>query len=42
MLRKALALNPNFAFPQADDARQRLAGDSAECYEFAKRNTLRQ
>ena len=29
MLRKALALNPNFAFPQADDARRRLAGDSA-------------
>jgi tetratricopeptide (TPR) repeat protein len=29
MLRKALALNPNFSFPQADDARQRLAGDSA-------------
>jgi tetratricopeptide (TPR) repeat protein len=29
MLRKALALNPNFAFPQADDARQRLAGTSA-------------
>lgn len=25
MLRRALALNPNFAFPQADDARQRLA-----------------
>jgi Flp pilus assembly protein TadD len=29
MLRKALALNPSFAFPQADDARRRLAGDSA-------------
>jgi tetratricopeptide (TPR) repeat protein len=29
MLRKALALNPNFAFPQADDARRRLSGDSA-------------
>ncbi len=29
MLRRALALNPNFAFPQAADARQRLAGDSA-------------
>jgi tetratricopeptide (TPR) repeat protein len=29
MLRKALALNPNFAFPQADDARRRLAGTSA-------------
>jgi tetratricopeptide (TPR) repeat protein len=29
MLRKALAINPNFSFPQADDARQRLAGDSA-------------
>jgi len=25
MLRKALALNPNFAFPQAEDARERLA-----------------
>ena len=24
MLRRALALNPNFAFPQADDARERL------------------
>ena len=29
MLRQALALNPNFAFPQAEDARQRLAGNSA-------------
>jgi tetratricopeptide (TPR) repeat protein len=29
MLRRALALNPNFSFPQAADARQRLAGDSA-------------
>jgi tetratricopeptide (TPR) repeat protein len=29
MLRKALALNPNFSFPQADDARQRLAGNAA-------------
>lgn len=29
MLRQALALNPNFSFPQADDARQRLAGVSA-------------
>jgi tetratricopeptide (TPR) repeat protein len=29
MLQKALAFNPNFAFPQADDARQRLAGDLA-------------
>jgi tetratricopeptide (TPR) repeat protein len=29
MLQKALALNPNFAFPQAEDARQRLAGDLA-------------
>ncbi|HUB83395.1 MAG TPA: tetratricopeptide repeat protein [Bryobacteraceae bacterium] len=28
MLRRALSLNPNFAFPQADDAR-RLAGNSA-------------
>ena len=27
MLRKALALNPNFAFPQAEDARERLAGE---------------
>jgi len=29
MLRRALALNPNFAFPQAEDARQRLAVDVA-------------
>jgi tetratricopeptide (TPR) repeat protein len=29
MLRKALAINPTFSFPQADDARQRLSGDSA-------------
>jgi hypothetical protein len=29
MLRRALALNPNFAFPQAEDARQRLTGDLA-------------
>lgn len=29
MLRHALSLNPNFAFPQADDARQRLGGDVA-------------
>ena len=29
MLEKALSLNPNFAFPQADDARQRLAVDVA-------------
>jgi len=29
MLRKALELNPNFAFPQAADARRRLAGESA-------------
>jgi len=29
MLQKALALNPNFAFPQADDARRRLASDLA-------------
>jgi tetratricopeptide (TPR) repeat protein len=29
MLRRALALNPNFAFPQAADARQRLASDAA-------------
>jgi tetratricopeptide (TPR) repeat protein len=27
MLRKALALNPNFGFPQADDARERLTGE---------------
>jgi tetratricopeptide (TPR) repeat protein len=26
LLRRALALNPNFAFPQAEDARRRLAG----------------
>jgi tetratricopeptide (TPR) repeat protein len=29
MLEKALALNPHFSFPQADDARRRLAGDAA-------------
>ena len=29
MLQKALAVNPNFSFPQADDARRRLAGVSA-------------
>jgi len=29
MLRKALEFNPNFAFPQAEDARRRLAGNSA-------------
>jgi tetratricopeptide (TPR) repeat protein len=28
MLRRALALNPHFAFPQADDARRRLSGGS--------------
>ncbi|HMD48198.1 MAG TPA: hypothetical protein VKG79_03830, partial [Bryobacteraceae bacterium] len=28
MLRRALALNPHFAFPQAEDARHRLAGES--------------
>jgi len=28
-LRRALALNANFAFPQAEDARHRLSGDSA-------------
>jgi len=28
-LRRALALNPNFAFPQADDARRRLSVDPA-------------
>lgn len=28
MLRRALALNPNFAFPQAADARQRLGADT--------------
>jgi predicted Zn-dependent protease len=27
LLRRALALNPNFAFPQAGDARQRLSPD---------------
>ena len=26
LLRRALALNPNFAFPHAEDARRRLAG----------------
>jgi tetratricopeptide (TPR) repeat protein len=26
-LRRAIALNPNFAFPQADDARHRLSGE---------------
>jgi tetratricopeptide (TPR) repeat protein len=36
-LRRALALNPNFAFPQAEDARHRLAGDSAaSLYRSAK------
>jgi predicted Zn-dependent protease len=29
LLRRALALNPDFAFPQAEDARRRLSGDSA-------------
>ena len=29
MLRRALALNPNFAFPQAEDARHKLAGFTA-------------
>jgi len=29
MLRKALSLNPTFSFPQADDARRLLAGESA-------------
>jgi len=28
LLRRALALNPNFAFPQADDARRRLSDSS--------------
>jgi tetratricopeptide (TPR) repeat protein len=28
MLRRALALNPNFAFPQAEDARRRLGADT--------------
>jgi tetratricopeptide (TPR) repeat protein len=28
LLKRALALNPHFSFPQADDARARLAGDS--------------
>jgi tetratricopeptide (TPR) repeat protein len=30
LLRRALALNPNFAFPQAEDARRRLSGDPAQ------------
>ena len=30
LLRRALALNPHFAFPQAEDARRRLSGDLAE------------
>jgi tetratricopeptide (TPR) repeat protein len=29
-LRRALALNPNFAYPQAEDARRRLTGDPAD------------
>jgi len=29
MLRRALALNPHFAFPQAEDARRRLAGEGS-------------
>jgi len=30
MLRRALALNPHFAFPQAEDARHRLAGEQSK------------
>jgi hypothetical protein len=30
LLQRALALNPSFAFPQAEDARRRLSGGAAE------------